>query len=483
MSKLELKFDSERSCLSIVGAFTGNFELENQVITNLPEKFTIDFGLFKGVSKDGVSQWKEFIKSLNCEANITLKNVPTSLINLACIIPAIFPANYVVESFFAPCKDPESGSFSRILIKSGEHYQQGEALPSMDNIKDPTGNIVSLDIEKSNYFNFLPESDINRYSPFHFFQSVVIVIDENKNIKFGNDFAANISGASVKRLCTKNIKFYELIKLDSIDLFCMKNGLLGKDQQTQIQEYDYKTKKGVKGSLQVAIYPDVNSPSYRKRWIVYMHDVSLEIQLKNKYTLEQQNKAEAEAEKEEFFNLATTDKMTGLKNYRAFIDRFELELGRSRRSKKPLGIVILDIDHFKKFNDTHGHQQGDKVLKVVAEVLSSSTRETDFVARYGGEEFVFLFPGTHEAGLVVVMEKIRKNLEETQVPHIDKDGEFLSVTASLGGIFIDETLVSGLHYSEEVAKAFISIADKNLYICKENGRNCSKSTRWDGTIE
>ena len=156
---------------------------------------------------------------------------------------------------------------------------------------------------------------------------------------------------------------------------------------------------------------------------------------------------------------AFTDALTGVPNRMALEDRVEQEVARSRRFGTPLSLAVLDVDHFKKINDTYGHLAGDKVLRTLAEKLSQNIRETDFLARYGGEEFVVLMPGAEPDAALGVADKLRQVIEEcgfhfrnTPVP----------VTISCG--------VSGLREGED-AEAVFERADAALYRAKEGGRN------------
>lgn len=154
--------------------------------------------------------------------------------------------------------------------------------------------------------------------------------------------------------------------------------------------------------------------------------------------------------------LATTDGLTGIKNHRAFKENMVSEFERSRRYKHSLCVILLDVDHFKKFNDAYGHPAGDVVLKKVAELLDSSARESDFVARYGGEEFAVMLPETTTEGALFVAERIRQSIA-------DYKWEQREITVSVGVSLISDTTAN---YSE-----LIDWADKALYASKRDGRN------------
>ncbi len=154
---------------------------------------------------------------------------------------------------------------------------------------------------------------------------------------------------------------------------------------------------------------------------------------------------------------ATTDALTGLYN-RRFLDATLIsEHTRAERSGAALSVVMFDIDHFKKFNDTHGHDQGDRVLQMVSRVLQETVRTFDFPCRYGGEEYVAILPGMEGAAAFMLAEQIRTRVAETQV-----DG--LHVQISLG-IATYPTIKAA------TAAGLIEAADAALYRAKESGRN------------
>ena len=159
---------------------------------------------------------------------------------------------------------------------------------------------------------------------------------------------------------------------------------------------------------------------------------------------------------------ASTDGLTGLSNRRAFDESLERELAQSQRQNKPLSLIILDVDHFKRFNDDFGHQAGDLVLKQLGGTLTASVRKSDLPARYGGEEFAVVMPFTNQAQAIGVAERVRSNVEQMRVPW---EGQMLKVTVSLGC-----TTVLGSR-SDISPEATIKAADAALYEAKENGRN------------
>lgn len=157
---------------------------------------------------------------------------------------------------------------------------------------------------------------------------------------------------------------------------------------------------------------------------------------------------------------ATHDSLTGLANREAYNERAFGELKRFRRYGTAVTIGVCDIDLFKKVNDTFGHQVGDKVIRAIANLLSSRLREVDFVARYGGEEFVVLMPETQEDQAIIVLDKIRTAISAIQFKVKEKP---VKVSVSFG--------LSQFVEKDTVESAF-ERADRALYQAKENGRNC-----------
>lgn len=157
---------------------------------------------------------------------------------------------------------------------------------------------------------------------------------------------------------------------------------------------------------------------------------------------------------------ARTDSLTGLNNRRAFDDELKRRLSEWQRKNTPCTLVLLDIDFFKKFNDSHGHQVGDEVLRQTAKVLGGQCRDMDLPCRYGGEEFAVILPATTAQQACVVAERIRVAVESSTTVC---DGKSLKVTCSLG--------VSDFARDDDIAR-LIRRADDALYASKKAGRNC-----------
>lgn len=162
--------------------------------------------------------------------------------------------------------------------------------------------------------------------------------------------------------------------------------------------------------------------------------------------------------------LATTDALTGLTNRRALDEALEREVLRSRRTLDQLSVVMVDVDHFKRFNDLYGHIEGDRCLQAVARVLrATATRVPDIVARFGGEEFCLVLPGTDEEGAYFIADAARRALMELGIPHADSEAGVVTASFGLASYNLSETGRS--------AGDLLVRADQALYTAKASGRN------------
>jgi diguanylate cyclase (GGDEF)-like protein len=163
---------------------------------------------------------------------------------------------------------------------------------------------------------------------------------------------------------------------------------------------------------------------------------------------------------EEIYRLSTVDGLTQIFNKRYFTDTLERELSRARRYDRPLALMMFDIDHFKRCNDTFGHRAGDHVLRQVAELVRDRARKVDVVARYGGEEFAVILPEIDLHGAAKFGETIREMVEETRFVF---EGRHIPLTISVGVAEIEPHIAN--------ADDLIQTADARLYKAKQSGRN------------
>ena len=164
---------------------------------------------------------------------------------------------------------------------------------------------------------------------------------------------------------------------------------------------------------------------------------------------------------EELQHLATSDGLTGLYNRRYLDTSLAKELGRSQRYGHGMSIIMFDVDHFKRFNDEHGHDQGDRVLHFISSIVKKQIRNLDIPCRYGGEEFLIILPETNHECALGIAERVRQKIESTEL-------DSLKVTVSIGVASYPPVIV-------ENYQQFIEAADKALYEAKNAGRNCVRS--------
>lgn len=172
------------------------------------------------------------------------------------------------------------------------------------------------------------------------------------------------------------------------------------------------------------------------------------------------NRLALESAKDELLQLSQTDRLTGLFNRGHWEERLCEEFNRHQRSREPVTLVILDIDHFKRVNDNYGHQVGDEVIKYVASCMLTASRAIDIAGRYGGEEFVVLLPYTERRGALVFCERLRVKISKAI---LKAHGHSLNFTISLG--------LSELTPDIKKPEDWLQQADQALYRSKEQGRN------------
>jgi len=163
---------------------------------------------------------------------------------------------------------------------------------------------------------------------------------------------------------------------------------------------------------------------------------------------------------EEIYRLTTVDGLTQIYNKRYFLETLEREISRAQRYHRDLSLIMFDIDHFKKVNDTFGHLAGDAVLKQLASVLKSRIRREDIMARYGGEEFAVILPEIGSVNAMTFAEKVRRIVEKTTFKFEDHQ---IPVTVSIGVAAVGPGIQTPLE--------FIKLADDKLYQAKIEGRN------------
>jgi two-component system, cell cycle response regulator len=171
---------------------------------------------------------------------------------------------------------------------------------------------------------------------------------------------------------------------------------------------------------------------------------------------------------QQMYESKTRDALTEAYNKGYFMEAIEREVAYAHRHQQPLSLVMMDLDHFKKINDTYGHQAGDLVLKVVSSSIMAMVRKEDVFARYGGEEFALLLRGTPPEMAFILAERIRRTVEKLEIVH---NGRRIPCTLSLGIAYTSNDKMT--------STALIEAADQRLYQAKSSGRNRTESALFD----
>lgn len=233
--------------------------------------------------------------------------------------------------------------------------------------------------------------------------------------------------------------------------FCIAQSKAGIDHEA---DYRALTKDGGYVWLRDVVHVVRNEEGATEALIGFMFDIS------------ERKRAEEEVLRlqRELEDLSFKDGLTGIANRRRFDAHLEIEWAAARRTKKPLSLVMIDIDFFKQFNDAYGHVKGDECLKRVAEALRQATnRPRDVVARYGGEEFMLALPETDEKGAAHIAQLCRAAVHEAAIPHATSTvANMVTISAGVG------TFVPA---GDEPAVGFVELVDRRLYDAKRAGRN------------
>ena len=251
-------------------------------------------------------------------------------------------------------------------------------------------------------------------------------------------------------------------KSSLIDCLYKNCGILDADKARDIMSTDSLTKETYE-----KLKPEIVIPLKSKNSINGLIFLSQKI-MENSYTdqdflfLEKMAKfASIAVENSRLYRMATLDRMTGLFVHHYFQERLIEEIKRSERTGTPLTLLMADLDHFKKVNDTYGHQQGDIILKGTASIIHQNIRSFDIPSRYGGEEFAIILTETDIATAETIAERLRKKIEEATYKFNDSE---INVTISIGLAQFD-------HEIDKNGMDLIRRADKSLYSAKSQGRN------------
>lgn len=288
----------------------------------------------------------------------------------------------------------------------------------------------------------------------------LVVIDLNYRIQMWNDFMENLSGQTASKVLNKVV--YELFpeipeqwfknKVKSVSTLANQSFTIWEQNPYLFKFKNYRPITGaVDYMYQNTTFIPLTSPSGEVNQVgIIIYDV----------TDAAINKLELETSNNELKKLSRTDRLTELNNRGYWEECLKNEFDRVKRTKQPASVIIFDIDHFKKVNDTYGHMAGDEVIRQTAAVLRGGIRDTDIPGRYGGEEFVLILIDTKPDSAYILAERLRKKIEALTVKYEDME---IKYTVSLG---ISEALDDCENYMK-----WLERADNALYISKESGRN------------
>jgi len=290
----------------------------------------------------------------------------------------------------------------------------------------------------------------------------LVVLDADYNVQVWNGFMENHSGNNSAQVLGNNLfKLFPYIPKDWFErkvnsVFLLKSQSFS-NWEHRPYLFKFKNYRPITGSTEhmyqnVTFIPLITTSGEITQIGIMIYDV----------TDTAVNRMELEKANKQLERLSRTDRLTNLNNRGYWEECLENEYQRCARTKRHSSLLMFDIDHFKKVNDTYGHQAGDEVIRVVSKTLLDTIRATDIAGRYGGEEFAVLLIDTDQEGALLVAERLRKAIEATVVTYEDTEIRF---TISLG--------IAEYNDNIESHTAWLEQSDKALYQSKESGRNNS----------
>lgn len=288
----------------------------------------------------------------------------------------------------------------------------------------------------------------------------LVVVDREYNVCLWNSFMQNYSGVRSEMILQKNL-FHVIDSLPETWLRLQINTCIElrnrsfSSWEDRPYVFEFKNYSPISNGMAIMYQNIVMTPLKSlsgdiSHVCIMIQDVS--DVAKNKISLRESNRYLSE--------ISQRDGLTGLFNRRYWESRFIEEFKRAHTTELPASLVVFDIDHFKKVNDTYGHAAGDEVIRKTAQTLLQTARHSDICGRYGGEEFVALLPETTADQALYFAERLRKRIEKLNV---ETEAGEVKYTISLGICQLSSALLTHLEWFE--------CADKSLYFSKENGRN------------
>lgn len=323
-------------------------------------------------------------------------------------------------------------------------------------IRDPAGNIqgvfgISRDVTEFKKAEESLHSSLRFLSTmFDSIKDPFSIIDRNYRIVRVNEAYAQLKNLKVEEL-TGRICHEVLQNKGAVCDGCIVKKTFDSADPCA-KEKKFSLPDGTEAWVDIYTYPVVNDEGDVSHVIEYTRDIT-----DRKRTEQERDRL---IEKLEY--LSSTDALSGLSNRRALIDRLNYEADRACRYDSELALLLCDIDRFKEINDTYGHENGDRVIQAVADVLAGALRKADIVGRFGGDEFMLILPETSLQGAEDFAERLRSKVEHLRVP--GESGPDLSVSMSIGVTFFPLQTIPNV-------AAVIKCADTALYASKRTGRN------------
>jgi len=278
-----------------------------------------------------------------------------------------------------------------------------------------------------------------------YMDEAVVVLDSKYNIVFSNKSVQKTFGYEPKDIIGKKVSFL------------LPNRVYHNNEQMVDDFAKSKVKSISMVQKKVQIYGHHRDG---RDFITSVSLINCSIDNSDYYAVIIRDISENKKTEEELLRLASTDPLTGVLNRREFRTIAEKEVMRCKRYGRPLSVLMMDIDHFKVINDSYGHAAGDKALQHLTKLCSSSLRTMDLICRWGGEEFVIMLPETGIKGAVIIAERLRSAIEETDFISNNNKIDF---TISIG--------VSSFKQGDDDIDTILTRADSALYMAKEGGRN------------
>ncbi|MDA8792359.1 GGDEF domain-containing protein [Bacteriovoracaceae bacterium] len=428
---------------------------------------SIDFKQ-SALSLKGIEEFLNFLhKELDEHDSLVLKNLPTPFNLLVNILPLQIKKRIYIESIqlIKFCTDSrqwiqeESEALNLTSIKKIEQCYEYLTHEIVD-------DRASTRLVNKTFFTDSVVFDVLYYTNFGELYQPIIVINEEGFVVYANMVAREMMKLSHAKIKRKKTNINEAIEFDLKKFFFNSNFDLGFHESSRYLETGYSVLNGEKeGMIQINVIPDRTYLGTGQRWIVYFQPVSIEISLQEKYKEQLEETSTAS-------KLAYTDNLTGIPNLRCLNETLYKTIEDYFKLKRSFGLIMLDVDHFKKFNDTYGHKQGDLVLVYLAKCLESILRNGDLLARYGGEEFTIIVKDIDDMhSLSGFLERCLVAVRSLRIPHIDDPEIELKVTSSFGGLLID-CFDFEIDNVQAFADELFKESDRLLYNGKGKGRDC-----------